>query len=96
MRCTWTRRAARRLPGGLALLAIASCGGGPPNPYPDDVVKNFVDSCRTRAAESVCTCAIDKIQRRWTLDEFKALEARLAQGEMPKELVDTVADCAGR
>jgi hypothetical protein len=81
---------------GLALLAAQGCGGGPPNPYPSEVVETFVASCRTRVGESVCRCAIDRIQRRWSLDEFKAFETRMAQGEVPKELVDSVADCQGR
>jgi hypothetical protein len=79
----------------LGLLA-AACGGGPPNPYPDEVVQNFVTACRTSAPESVCTCSIDRIQRRFTLDEFREYEARLAQGDMPKELIDLVAACRGK
>jgi hypothetical protein len=81
---------------GLALLAASGCAGDPPNPYPSEVVETFVASCRTRSDERICRCAIDRIQRRWSLDEFKAFEARLAQGEVPKELVDSVAECAGR
>ena len=76
----------------MALL-VWGCGGGPPTPYPEEVVEAFVVSCRTNADEAVCKCAIDLIQRRWSLDEFKAYEARVAKGEVPKELVDSVADC---
>lgn len=78
------------------LLALSGCRSGPPNPYPSEVVETFVSSCRTNAAESVCRCAIDRIQRRWSLDEFKAFEARVADGDVPKELVNSVADCQGR
>ncbi len=81
---------------GAALLAVWACGGGPPNPYPADVVEAFVVSCRTRADEGICLCAIDRIQRRWSLDEFKAFEARMANGDIPQDLLDTVADCHGR
>jgi hypothetical protein len=81
---------------GVVLATGTGCKGGPPNPYPDDVVDNFVSACRANAAERVCTCAIDRIQRRFTLDEFRAFEERMAQGETPKELVDSVADCQGR
>ncbi len=81
---------------GIVLASGAGCKGGPPRPYPEDVVRNFVTACRSNAAESVCECAIDRIQRRFTLDEFKAFEERMAQGETPKELVDAVADCRGR
>src|SRR5262249_58750685 len=44
----------------LALLA-AGCGGSPPNPYPQEVVDNFVTSCPTHAHESGCPRAIDPI-----------------------------------
>jgi hypothetical protein len=80
-------------PVGLVLLALPGCRGGPPEPYPSEVVETFVVSCRTRADEDVCRCAIDRIQRRWSLDEFKAFEARIAAGDVPKELVESVADC---
>jgi len=80
---------------GLLLLA-ASCRGGPPNPYPPDVVEAFVTSCRASAEERVCRCAIDHIQRRYSLDEFRAFEARIGKGEAVKELIDTVADCVGK
>ena len=78
------------------MLAMWSCGGGPPNPYPAEIVENFVTSCRTRADEKICRCAIDRIERRWSLDEFKAFETRMAAGDVPKEMVDTIADCRGR
>jgi len=89
------RRRDRGIGVGLVLLA-AGCGGGPPNPYPQDVVDNFVASCHSRADERTCRCAIDRIQRRYTLDEFRAFEARVGQGEVVKELMDTVSDCLGR
>jgi hypothetical protein len=85
-----------RWPLGALVLALWGCRGGPPNPYPSEVVETFVASCRTNAAESVCRCAIDRIQRRWSLDEFRAFEARMADGAAPKELVDTAAECRGR
>ena len=56
----------------------------------------FVASCKTNASESVCRCAIDRIQRRLSLDEYLAFENRIAQREVPKELVDATAECRGR
>ena len=79
----------------IALLA-AGCGGSPPNPYPQEVVDNFVTSCRTRAEERVCRCAIDRIERRYTLDEFRAFEDRMARGEVVKDVMDTVTGCVDR
>ena len=81
---------------GLALLALVSCGGSPPNPYPPEIVEAFVTACRANAQESVCRCAIDHVQRRFTLDEYLAFENRIAHREIPKELVDATAECRGR
>jgi hypothetical protein len=81
----------------LALVLLAAgCRGGPPHPYPQDVVENFVTSCRTHTEERVCRCAIDRIQRRYSLDEFRAFEDRMGRGEVVKELIDTVSDCVQR
>jgi hypothetical protein len=92
------RRGGRRGPAIVvgALLLSAGCGGGPPNPYPQEVVDTFVASCRVRSDERVCRCAIDRLQRRYSLDEFKAFEARISQGEVVKEMIDTVSDCVGK
>ena len=77
---------------GTGVAIAAACKGGSPNPYPEE----FVTACRSNAAESICTCAIDQIPRRFTLDVFRAFEQRMAQGESPKELIDSVAECRGR
>lgn len=89
-----TGRRARWVTVGLGLTA-AACRSAPENPYPDEVVENFVVTCRTRADERVCQCAIDHIQRRYTLEEFRAHEARISQGEVPRELVEAVDGCRG-
>jgi len=85
----------RVLVAALALLA-ASCGGSPPNPYPQEIVENFVTSCRTHAEESVCRCAIDRIERRYSVDEFRAFEERMSRGEVVKDVMDTVTGCVDR
>ncbi len=81
---------------GAILAGTAGCRSGPPNPYPEDVVETFMVTCRANAPERICTCSIDRIQRRFTLEEFRAFEQRIVQGELPKELIDATADCRGR
>ncbi len=78
----------------LAVVAVA-CGGDPPtvHQYPKEIVDNFIKSCRERGDEANCRCAIDRLQNTFTLEQFQAMEARLAKGEVPKEMVDAVADC---
>lgn len=79
-----------------AACALLGCRSGPPNPYPTEIVEAFVAACKANAAESVCRCAIDHIQRRFSLDEYLAFEKRIAQSEVSKELVDATAECRGR
>ena len=79
-----------------ALIGLSGCAKEPPaNPYPDDVVANFLTGCKRRASESVCECALGKIQRRWTVDEFRALDATLGDAASA-QIAETVASCAGR
>lgn len=77
----------------LLLTLAAACNGRPPDVYPPDVVENFMRSCTARSAERNCRCALDELERRFSIDEFRALEARTTRGEIPKEMVDAVAAC---
>jgi hypothetical protein len=36
---------------------------------------------------------MDAIRRRFTVDEYRALEARIAAGEVPRELLVAIEDC---
>jgi hypothetical protein len=81
------------LPGVLLAVAAALAGCRRRDVYPPDVVENFMRACQGRSPERVCRCALDAVQHRFTLAEFRALEQRAATGETPKELVDAVADC---
>jgi hypothetical protein len=74
-----------------ALLAVA-CRRDP-DVYPADVVANFLSNCTTRSDQAVCRCAIDQLQQRFTLEEFRRVEARMRAGEMPAEAVQAVQGC---
>lgn len=79
-----------------ALVAAAGCAQGPPpNPYPAELVENFMAGCRQRSSESICECALGRIQRKWTADEFRQLDATLGDAAAA-QIADTVAACAGR
>jgi len=88
-----------RLPKWIAVAALTllvGCAQEPPtNPYPEDVVANFMTGCRRRASDSICECALRHIQRRWTADEFRALEATGGDAAAA-QIAETVAPCAGR
>jgi len=86
------RNGSRRLGALVGLTVMLGCGPSR-DVWPADVVDNFMRACSARAAERTCRCALDALQRRFTLEEFRALEQRAAAGEAPKEMMDAVAEC---
>lgn len=79
------------------LLFILGCGGSGPAPYPSDVAENFLRACvGSGGNEPSCRCALEKVEERWTLDEYRALEARIARGETPGDLTGIIAACQTR
>ncbi len=65
------------------------------NAYPPSVVQNFTDACMsTGGGQAYCSCTIEEIQGRYTLDEFSVLETEyLNTGQMPEELAGVMANC---
>ena len=79
----------------MLLLAAVWAGCRHADVYPAEVVNNFMTECTTRSDARVCRCALDALERRFTLQQFLDFEARLRAGEVPKEMVDAAADCRG-
>jgi hypothetical protein len=79
----------------VSVVLLAAACGRPVDVYPPDVVANFMATCQKRSPQPVCRCAIDALQRRVTLEQFQAFEAKIRGGELPKEIVDAVAQCRG-
>ena len=81
----------------LAALALAVLAAGcrdRRHPYPDDVVENFIRACTARGApEGACRCSLDAVRRRFTAEEYRALESRVGRGEVPPELANLAAEC---
>jgi hypothetical protein len=81
----------------LVVLAAGCAKAPPPNPYPQELVDNFMTGCRQRSSASICECALDRIRRRWTADEFQKLDQTLGDGDAAAaQIAETVAACAGR
>jgi len=86
----------RRFVALVALGIAAGCTQGPPpNAYPPELVENFMAGCQRRSSESICECALGRIQRRWTADEFKQLDETLGDAAAA-QIAETVSACAGR
>jgi hypothetical protein len=78
------------------LILVLGCGGRPA-PYPSDVAENFLRACVGRGgSEASCRCALEKVEERYTLDAYRALEARIARGETPGDLAGVIAACQPR
>ncbi|MDZ4278247.1 MAG: hypothetical protein U1B78_03815 [Dehalococcoidia bacterium] len=64
--------------------------------YPPTVIENFLEACTAQpgATDAYCSCAIEEIQKEFSLDEYAELERRLADtGEIPEELAGSIAEC---
>jgi hypothetical protein len=61
--------------------------------YPPDVVENYMTACTQRGTARGCRCTIDAIRRRFTVDEYLAMEARIAKGDVPREMLVVIDDC---
>ena len=61
--------------------------------YPAAVVENYITACTQRGDARMCRCTIDAIRRRFTVEEYQAMEARIRAGEVPRELLAALEDC---
>lgn len=80
----------------ILLVTAAFACGKPRHEYPASVVDNFLGACRGNGgADGACHCALDELRRRYTVDEYEALEKRVRDGDQAsaKLLAEVVADC---
>jgi len=66
--------------------------------YPASVTQNFMNMCATNGGnQEICSCVLDKIQRKYTFEEFTVIEAKMSLGQqMPDEFLGFVAECKQR
>jgi len=74
-------------------LACAACSGRTADVYPPDVVRNFMNECTARGNERACRCALQALEQRFDIEQFRGFEARMRRGEVPKEVVDAADAC---
>ena len=66
------------------------------NKYPDQIRNNFLTSCDSQpnAPRAVCECALNKIEEKYSLDEFEKIDKAQREGEpLPKDISKIVTDC---
>jgi len=77
----------------LLVLACAACRGRKADVYPPEVVSNFMSECTSRGNERACRCALEALERRFSIEQFRGFEARMRNGDVPREVVDAANDC---
>jgi hypothetical protein len=88
----------------VALCLLAACG----TRWPEENRAAFARSCLANARKTqptapeaalvaYCDCTADHLQKRYSLEEFEAIEAKsLREKKPPMELVEVVEECARR
>ena len=78
---------------GVLLAFSIACGGGD-RKYPAEVRSNFLNSCSSSGgSSSQCSCALEAIEKKYSLDDFVKLESRITQGQTVDELTSIVLKC---
>lgn len=67
-------------------------------PYPAEVAQNFINSCiQNGGNQEACTCLFNKVQERYSLQEFVQVEqASMASGKLPQEVSEFAAACVSQ
>ena len=89
------RRVAACLIAALVLIS-AGCSGGDSKKYPEEVRKNFLETCTTSGAnDKQCNCALEKLEAKFTLEQYQDLNRRIVAGEAAAEaeLSPLVSEC---
>ena len=81
------------------VFLLGACGGGAGDGYPQELVDQFMASCTAGGtSEAVCQCALDKIEAKYSLEEFEAESVNLAEGQASEaftsDLVAFSLECA--
>jgi hypothetical protein len=58
--------------------------------YPAAAAENFVDSCAASSdgKRELCLCVLDKVQQKYTFEEFSRMDEEMQAGETPSEFLD--------
>jgi hypothetical protein len=78
----------------LGMLFVLAACRRETHRYAPEVVENFMRSCRVRASEKSCRCALAEIEARYSPQEYAAIEAKMSAGEKPpNELLEVIRTC---
>jgi hypothetical protein len=92
---------------GISLVALGLLAGCGPR-WPEENLEAFTRACLANARKQkpdapeqalvdYCRCTADGLQRRYTIEQFEAIEQRSMREKKPAmELVEVVEECTGR
>lgn len=75
----------------LTFFLATSCGGNGDNKkqYPAELTQNFMNACTLNGGEQeMCSCLLEKIQEKYTLEEYSAIETKIQFGKTPDEFLE--------
>lgn len=74
---------------GNANTASNVASNGASGEYPQEVKDAFLSSCVGAGSDAMfCACVLDKVQKKYSLEEFTAIESKLKAGSPPQEFVE--------
>jgi hypothetical protein len=64
-------------------------GPAPNGPYPQEVADEFLSSCEEAGSDAAfCKCMLEKVQAKYSFEEFSVIEAKLTAGKPPDEFIE--------
>lgn len=71
----------------LSMISVAVFAAKKKNVYPESTLKNFMDSCIKdhEDLKVYCECTLQKIQEKYTHDQFIKIDEQAQAGETPVE-----------
>ena len=82
-----------------AVTNTAAANSNGSREYPEETEDAFLDSCEDAGGtEPFCTCVFEKVEEKYTFEEFSVIESKLVAGTPPEEFVEFTgkarAECA--
>ena len=83
----------------LVSFLFFNCNTDKKNEYPSTVTQNFMNSCVTNGGnQEMCGCLLDKVQVKYSFEEFSSIEVRMLAGQTPPDFLDFIgksrAECS--
>jgi len=63
------------------------------NGYPPKVVENIITGCeKTSAVPKICPCLAEKVQKKFSYEEFVKIEKAMEKGNTPEEFTEVAQE----